>query len=843
MDTNSSSEPDLSVTHSSTGATQMKFDTFSDSAESDTSCIVTHNSETVHIEHTNYEVDKQTLAELSPPLSIGVGYTENRMVAPDAREEDEQSKKVPLKSLSYLSQSSRTDELNRSVTLLTTAMNKPTHDQLRLAGTNANRSSSSCIPIKGVDQQEPNLLVNFNGTSHERQIVTVKKGRSAEGRCPIRGCDGTGHATGLYSYHRRQQANPYIEVRFEINMYTSENQQNSRWIPSPVTASSIANNIWACVSFSGCPLACRNRRKQLKRQGSPTVTRHSDVTSKLPLSSTNRPAYRSVVTQESISTGKRQCSGVVTHPFDTISDVLSGVSFFIPPNLMAAPMLPNNFNQLLAQTGLREHTHFELNGGKLGAPSIPEFSRFPYGVVGTEEGVLSSLSPNTPGITAEDTLLSSATCQPVPPSAYPTMNSLWPKYPKMEYPYSLTTPTCLSQAMTSMNPSTVDDINAQTTSTMKYADTILMGYPNSSLKLPAYSEQFPLPPFPGFAFSSVAEPFPSLHDLPSHQTESDTSSSLLEGAEMCQPIPPAGHSKPVANDSRNKISRNPLNSISSNGLIFSETEMHDHAFYSTVVDSFEVPIDLSIKSRHSAIQARCLTTVRTNRPEKMSAKTNTVCRSKDRSSSFKIGQLCPELLSIETHGCDSYDSTRLNEPQPSGTIPTLSTSDYSYMPKKQPTTPWTSTKTDMENRDNWKATLQYDTSPANFAMQPARKQEKSNWNNTAIESSTYDAHGQAIKESRDQCGFSNHQQRNGRTFTDNERYQQDYSLTNGNPIMLNTVLPKSDQKHRESYPLNRSDMVSEEVMTRGLNSSMAMSNKLTVDCNRNVFLVNRLAKM
>ncbi|KER21820.1 zinc finger, C2HC type, partial [Opisthorchis viverrini] len=31
---------------------------------------------------------------------------------------------------------------------------------------------------------------------------TGKKGRSAEGRCPIRGCDGTGHATGLYSYHR-----------------------------------------------------------------------------------------------------------------------------------------------------------------------------------------------------------------------------------------------------------------------------------------------------------------------------------------------------------------------------------------------------------------------------------------------------------------------------------------------------------------------------------------------------------------------------------------------------------------------------------------------------------------
>lgn len=30
-----------------------------------------------------------------------------------------------------------------------------------------------------------------------------KKDRNTEGRCPIRDCDGTGHATGLYSYHRR----------------------------------------------------------------------------------------------------------------------------------------------------------------------------------------------------------------------------------------------------------------------------------------------------------------------------------------------------------------------------------------------------------------------------------------------------------------------------------------------------------------------------------------------------------------------------------------------------------------------------------------------------------------
>ncbi|GAA50019.1 myelin transcription factor 1-like protein, partial [Clonorchis sinensis] len=43
---------------------------------------------------------------------------------------------------------------------------------------------------------------NTPETIERSRSGTAKKGRSAEGRCPIRGCDGTGHATGLYSYHR-----------------------------------------------------------------------------------------------------------------------------------------------------------------------------------------------------------------------------------------------------------------------------------------------------------------------------------------------------------------------------------------------------------------------------------------------------------------------------------------------------------------------------------------------------------------------------------------------------------------------------------------------------------------
>ncbi|VDP33307.1 unnamed protein product [Schistosoma margrebowiei] len=35
-----------------------------------------------------------------------------------------------------------------------------------------------------------------------QSIQGAKKDRNTEGRCPIRDCDGTGHATGLYSYHR-----------------------------------------------------------------------------------------------------------------------------------------------------------------------------------------------------------------------------------------------------------------------------------------------------------------------------------------------------------------------------------------------------------------------------------------------------------------------------------------------------------------------------------------------------------------------------------------------------------------------------------------------------------------
>ncbi|TPP63746.1 putative myelin transcription factor 1 myt1 [Fasciola gigantica] len=87
----------------------------------------------------------------------------------------------------------------------------------QLHSTNAGPNSSNHSVYSEHSTENEHTAGNsfiFNESSGENQRekarftsggVGVKKGRSAEGRCPIRGCDGTGHATGLYSYHRSKE--------------------------------------------------------------------------------------------------------------------------------------------------------------------------------------------------------------------------------------------------------------------------------------------------------------------------------------------------------------------------------------------------------------------------------------------------------------------------------------------------------------------------------------------------------------------------------------------------------------------------------------------------------------
>ncbi|CAH8870117.1 unnamed protein product [Trichobilharzia szidati] len=101
-----------------------------------------------------------------------------------------------------------------------------------------------------------------------KSIQATKKGRNTEGRCPIRDCDGTGHATGLYSYHRSVSGCPRKD-RASVAELALYHQTLHCPTPGCTGRGHVNNNRSSHRSFSGCPLASRNRNRQSKRPMSP----------------------------------------------------------------------------------------------------------------------------------------------------------------------------------------------------------------------------------------------------------------------------------------------------------------------------------------------------------------------------------------------------------------------------------------------------------------------------------------------------------------------------------------------------------------------------------------------
>ncbi|CAH8670641.1 unnamed protein product [Schistosoma bovis] len=108
-----------------------------------------------------------------------------------------------------------------------------------------------------------------------QSIQGGKKDRNTEGRCPIRDCDGTGHATGLYSYHRSVSGCPRKD-RASVAELALYHQTLHCPTPGCTGRGHVNNNRSSHRSFSGCPLASRNRSRQSKRPLSPQKieTRH-----------------------------------------------------------------------------------------------------------------------------------------------------------------------------------------------------------------------------------------------------------------------------------------------------------------------------------------------------------------------------------------------------------------------------------------------------------------------------------------------------------------------------------------------------------------------------------------
>uniref|UniRef100_A0A3Q0KSH2 Putative myelin transcription factor 1, myt1 n=2 Tax=Schistosoma mansoni TaxID=6183 RepID=A0A3Q0KSH2_SCHMA len=108
-----------------------------------------------------------------------------------------------------------------------------------------------------------------------KSIQGSKKDRNTEGRCPIRDCDGTGHATGLYSYHRSVSGCPRKD-RASVAELALYHQTLHCPTPGCTGRGHVNNNRSSHRSFSGCPLASRNRSRQSKRPLSPQKieTRH-----------------------------------------------------------------------------------------------------------------------------------------------------------------------------------------------------------------------------------------------------------------------------------------------------------------------------------------------------------------------------------------------------------------------------------------------------------------------------------------------------------------------------------------------------------------------------------------
>ncbi|TNN14261.1 Suppression of tumorigenicity 18 protein [Schistosoma japonicum] len=117
-------------------------------------------------------------------------------------------------------------------------------------------NKSSCDYLSGQSFQQK--------VSYKIQSVQgTKKGRNTEGRCPIRDCDGTGHATGLYSYHRSVSGCPRKD-RASVAELALYHQTLHCPTPGCTGRGHVNNNRSSHRSFSGCPLAIRNRSRQSK---------------------------------------------------------------------------------------------------------------------------------------------------------------------------------------------------------------------------------------------------------------------------------------------------------------------------------------------------------------------------------------------------------------------------------------------------------------------------------------------------------------------------------------------------------------------------------------------------
>ncbi|KAG5443255.1 hypothetical protein CSKR_202764 [Clonorchis sinensis] len=262
-------------------------------------------------------------------------------------------------------------------------------------------------------------------------------------------------------------------------------------------------------SFSGCPLASRNRRRQLKRHSTPTADLRSAMMNHI---SGSKQRDSSVI--ENCLGGKRQCLPIGPSMFENGPSVPNGSSYLFPPaNVFGPgfapclPGLPGGFAEDLTRSS-EDRCKVTLN---------PFVSRNAY----TSNKAATDQLPFPQ-------LFSAMSNEPIVfPNTYPLLS---PAQFSLETPW-ISYPSVCGPQDDPVDPHTVFANSVNRPKKFTSPEKQL----NNSLNINQLHSQCKFPVDRSLcttAQNNATYPNLMAFDMPNQQTESDTSSSMLEGNEF-----------------------------------------------------------------------------------------------------------------------------------------------------------------------------------------------------------------------------------------------------------------------------------------------------------------------